>query len=726
MYRITLFLLMLVLLSCSNESVLNERNDEEYQILADHSFHPNSLSVAHFLAKSRGGTEEDMEIRRLEDYEQLNLFFRELEILVGTKDLKKLKDNRVIEVYDEINETVSLTVNWVREPFALVKLVIITDKNYDILNSGVLRIEINKEADVEHRDNMIDLIKSAKLYKIKDYIKKSNDSDIIWEEIKDCLDLLEDISDSGSNGGSDGGTGGTGGAGNPGNGGGSGGGKECYMLVCGCVSHPGGYGAYPKCRCTNKPNVFKRVPCPKGGQEIDVDAIEVNKSSNSIWDCIETLVEIGLLSDLDLIEMKLDNCEGLGSTLDIDLLSGGNENSEFDDSSFCTSWESYEDECLQASSEEEAQQNTTAYAEYYFTCPQLFLNTISNPSNCIAKDQIDCYCESMNEFEESYDLDLNKIEWSLVTATASSLELNEEINCSHPEEYAETVVEALFNYRLVLNKVMLDYATAHISSTGEETTFYNLYGYGGLTQRIDGIWYYERQKSFEDDDIVHFKYDETVNPNQWRQIYKHELPVEAHLLEQVSLAIYNSGHDILNYMGLIPVAGEVFDGINSIWYFGEGDYTNGAISGASLIPFAGTWVGGSKAVRNTLKLSDNLLQSKQGLNYARRYYSSLNHTESALSHVHRHTVDNLNKPIHGIFDDPSDVVGIIDEAYVLFKNNSNIISNTTNGFGNVEIIINLQKNIGKQGGKFGNGSTLQNLKLVFDPNTNNVITAFPK
>ena len=51
--------------------------------------------------------------------------------------------------------------------------------------------------------------------------------------------------------------------------------------------------------------------------------------------------------------------------------------------------------------------------------------------------------------------------------------------------------------------------------------------------------------------------------------------------------VTNSGHYILDGAGAIPVAGELADGINAVWYFAEGDKLNGGLSLAGMVPFLG-------------------------------------------------------------------------------------------------------------------------------------------
>jgi hypothetical protein len=69
------------------------------------------------------------------------------------------------------------------------------------------------------------------------------------------------------------------------------------------------------------------------------------------------------------------------------------------------------------------------------------------------------------------------------------------------------------------------------------------------------------------------------------------------------------GHGALDIIGLIPVVGEVADGINAAWYLAEGDYTNAALSAAAMIPFAGWAATGAKTA---LKGADALKGLDEG------------------------------------------------------------------------------------------------------------------
>ncbi|HLL69342.1 MAG TPA: polymorphic toxin type 30 domain-containing protein [Micromonosporaceae bacterium] len=66
------------------------------------------------------------------------------------------------------------------------------------------------------------------------------------------------------------------------------------------------------------------------------------------------------------------------------------------------------------------------------------------------------------------------------------------------------------------------------------------------------------------------------------------------------------GHTALDVIGLIPVAGELADAGNALWYASEGDMLNAGLSAAAMVPIAG-WVAtggklGYRAVNDGLQL----------------------------------------------------------------------------------------------------------------------------
>ena len=57
-----------------------------------------------------------------------------------------------------------------------------------------------------------------------------------------------------------------------------------------------------------------------------------------------------------------------------------------------------------------------------------------------------------------------------------------------------------------------------------------------------------------------------------------------------SYAVQLSGHETLDAIGCLPLVGEPVDCVNGVWYFAEGDKTNGSLSMSSMLPVAG-WGG---------------------------------------------------------------------------------------------------------------------------------------
>jgi RHS repeat-associated protein len=54
------------------------------------------------------------------------------------------------------------------------------------------------------------------------------------------------------------------------------------------------------------------------------------------------------------------------------------------------------------------------------------------------------------------------------------------------------------------------------------------------------------------------------------------------------------GHAVLDVAGLVPGVGEVADGINALWYLGEGNYADAGLSALGMIPFVGWGAGATK------------------------------------------------------------------------------------------------------------------------------------
>ncbi|WP_372405122.1 polymorphic toxin-type HINT domain-containing protein [Streptomyces luteireticuli] len=57
--------------------------------------------------------------------------------------------------------------------------------------------------------------------------------------------------------------------------------------------------------------------------------------------------------------------------------------------------------------------------------------------------------------------------------------------------------------------------------------------------------------------------------------------------DDVTDFVEDYGHETLDVIGMVPVVGEWADGVNGLWYLGEGDYLNASLSFASAVPIAG-------------------------------------------------------------------------------------------------------------------------------------------
>ncbi|MEV5445547.1 ALF repeat-containing protein, partial [Streptomyces sp. NPDC052644] len=167
------------------------------------------------------------------------------------------------------------------------------------------------------------------------------------------------------------------------------------------------------------------------------------------------------------------------------------------------------------------------------------------------------------------------------------------------------------------------------------------------------------------------------------------------------------GHFSLDVLGLIPGFGEVADGANCAWYFGEGKKIDAGLSCAGMVPFAGWGAAGVKFGKWGTKADDffrklfgknpafalcarslasfaaftamsasastsfscpvgfqnlgnDIFQSPGGLVYMRE--SANRHR---IDHVMDHTRPNPDKPLHGVFKekDQGALLALIDDAW---------------------------------------------------------------
>ncbi|HHH55433.1 MAG TPA: hypothetical protein ENK91_17375, partial [Bacteroidetes bacterium] len=222
----------------------------------------------------------------------------------------------------------------------------------------------------------------------------------------------------------------------------------------------------------------------------------------------------------------------------------------------------------------------------------------------------------------------------------------------NPDAYEGAILE-----RLNSGSALTDYAENEYQvDPNNPRVYYNLYGYDGISRWINGEWVHTQ-----------WHWDATA----WSYVYKngvwesYDLPAGIQYdFSNIVSELANLGHLTLDCIGFIPVLGEVADGINAVWYFAEGDYVNGSLAAAAMIPVVGSFSTGAKWAKNTLKLADNVFHSSKGIIFA------VINGESRFAHVMKHAWPNPNKPFHGVFSDSDNIVGLMDEAFELISNNS--------------------------------------------------------
>ena len=115
------------------------------------------------------------------------------------------------------------------------------------------------------------------------------------------------------------------------------------------------------------------------------------------------------------------------------------------------------------------------------------------------------------------------------------------------------------------------------------------------------------------------------------------------------------------------------------------------------------------------------LESPEGL-----LYTMGPRGEHRVDHVLRHGRDMPDRPVHSVFDgDKNDILAVIDEAYALAKADSPR-AKMSKSRGNEAYTINMQRQIGYEGGQKGKRKghpALKSVKLILDGDR--VITAYP-
>ncbi|WP_318345419.1 deaminase domain-containing protein [Flagellimonas baculiformis] len=118
---------------------------------------------------------------------------------------------------------------------------------------------------------------------------------------------------------------------------------------------------------------------------------------------------------------------------------------------------------------------------------------------------------------------------------------------------------------------------------------YNPFGYGGFLRKVvamDGsVAHVYSIADQENGWMIHYQYNR--GNGKWDPIEVPEYNVDtAAALDYLFGQVFSSaaGHLVLDAAGMVPVAGEVFDVANGVWYTIEGDGASAAISFASTIP----------------------------------------------------------------------------------------------------------------------------------------------
>ena len=343
-----------------------------------------------------------------------------------------------------------------------------------------------------------------------------------------------------------------------------------------------------------------------------------------------------------------------------------------------------------------AEQMVIDWALYMSNDPSGFMSDIGNTLMCPQIPADECV-SAITAFESNYGIELTEQEDELLQGLSS---------CGG-DGFDDDAIDALFAN-------MLNSLSPPDEGTDLDDIYFDFYGFKGLLQFRDGVWFYERSESwFEQGENVHYYYID----GSWKKYDLPDLPADIHFLDAVIGVFLDSGHLALDLFGFVPAAGEIADGVNAVWYFAEGDISNGTISAAAMVPLWGTAGTGSRTAANTLNASPGIFQSAKGLRY----------TGNRLKHVYLHLKPNPNKTYHGVFSDPSTVINVIDEAFneTLLTNSINVIGKTLQNNGNTKITVELNRVIGYEGGIVNNGQSLTKIQIILKGTTNDVISAYP-
>ncbi len=139
---------------------------------------------------------------------------------------------------------------------------------------------------------------------------------------------------------------------------------------------------------------------------------------------------------------------------------------------------------------------------------------------------------------------------------------------------------------------------------------------------------------------------------------------------------------------------------------------------------------GSAAESNTSAGTSTKSQSDQVLTRVGRNFESkeglvyrAGNSREGHDHVLLHAKNNLSKPVHGVFDDKSQIFALADEAYKKIKSGSRDVETSKQG-SKTAYTVKIGRRIGYKGGRHGKKQGLTRIKLILVEG-NRVITAYP-
>lgn len=164
----------------------------------------------------------------------------------------------------------------------------------------------------------------------------------------------------------------------------------------------------------------------------------------------------------------------------------------------------------------------------------------------------------------------------------------------------------------------------------------------------------------------------------------------------VTNAVSDFGHGSLEALGLAPVIGEVFDGINALWYAAEGDYTNASLSGVSMIPIIGDGIGkGGKALNYSVKATNfsSVLKTSDDFIETTLKFSDDTPDFELLGQL-KADGNNLTIALGGYFKGVTndDAVGLLGKTNIADITNTLLEYGKQNGFENVTLTFQRTKN----------------------------------